>query len=48
MVIYILATLETKQSLQARYIKKLELEAIARESCKIKYCTEISLEAVSL
>ena len=46
MVIYILATLETKQSSQARHIKKLELEAIARESCKTKCCTEISLEAV--
>ena len=44
MVIYILATLETKQSSQARHIEKLELEAVARESCK--YCTEISLEAV--
>ena len=44
MVIYILATLETKQSSQARHIKKLELEA--RESCKTKYCTEISLKAV--
>ena len=48
MVIYILATLETKQSSQARHIEKLELEAVARESCKTKYCTEISLEAVSL
>ena len=46
MVIYILATLETKQSSQARHIKKLKLEAVARESCKTKYCTEISLEAV--
>ena len=46
MVIYILATLETKQSSQARHIEKLELEAVARESCKTKYCTEISLEAV--
>jgi hypothetical protein len=46
MVIYILVTLETKQSSQARHIKKLELEAVARESCKTKYCTEISLEAV--
>ena len=44
MVIYVLATLETKQSSQARHIKKLKLEAVARESCK--YCTEISLEAV--
>jgi hypothetical protein len=34
MVIYILATLETKQSSQARHIEKLELEAVARESCK--------------
>ena len=48
MVIYILATLETKQSSQARHIEKLELEAVARESCEIKYYTEISLEAVSL
>ena len=46
MVIYILATLETKQSSQARYMEKLELEAITHESCKTKYCTEISLEAV--
>ena len=46
MVIYILDTLETKQSSQARHIEKLELEAIARESCKTKYCTEISLKAV--
>ena len=46
MVIYVLTTLETKQSSQARHIEKLELEAIARESCKTKYCTEISLEAV--
>ena len=46
MVIYVLATLETKQSSQARHIEKLELEAVARESCKTKYCTEISLEAV--
>jgi hypothetical protein len=46
MVIYILTTLETKQSSQARHIEKLELEAIARESCKTKHCTEISLEAV--
>ena len=37
MVIYILTTLETKQSSQARHIKKLELEAVARESCKTKY-----------
>ena len=44
MVIYILTTLETKQSSQARHIEKLELEA--RESCKAKHCTEISLEAV--
>jgi hypothetical protein len=44
MVIYILAMLETKQSSQARHIEKLELEAIACESCK--HCTEISLEAV--
>ena len=29
MVIYILATLETKQSSQARHIEKLELEAVA-------------------
>ena len=29
-------------------VKKLKLEAVARESCKTKYCTEISLEAVSL
>ena len=48
MVIYVLATLETKQSSQARHIEKLELEADARESCKTKYSTEISLEAVSL
>ena len=46
MVIYILTTLETKQSSQARHIEKLELEAVARESCKTKYCTEISLKAV--
>jgi hypothetical protein len=46
MVIYILASLETKQSSQARHIKNLELEAVARESCEAKYCTEISLEAV--
>ena len=46
MVIYVLATLETKQSSQARHIKKLELEAIACESCETKYYTEISLEAV--
>ena len=46
MVIYVLATLETKQSSQARHIKKLKLEAIARESCKTKYYTEISLKAV--
>ena len=46
MVIYILTTLETKQSSQARHIKKLELEAVAHESCKDKHCTEISLEAV--
>jgi hypothetical protein len=46
MVIYVLATLETKQSSQARHIIKLELEAVAHESCKTKYCTEISLEAV--
>ena len=46
MVIYVLATLETKQSSQARHIKKLKLEAVARESCKTKYCTEISLKAV--
>jgi hypothetical protein len=46
MVIYILATLETKQSSQARHIKKLELEAIACESCETKYYTGISLEAV--
>ena len=41
MVIYILATLETKQSSQARHIEKLELEAIAHESCETKYYTEI-------
>ena len=46
MVIYILATLDTKQSSQAKHIEKLELEAFACESCKTKYCTEISLEAV--
>ena len=46
MVIYILATLETKQSSQARQIENLELEAITRESCETKYYTEISLEAV--
>ena len=46
MVIHILTTLETKQSSQARHIKKLKLEAVARESCKTKYCTEISLKAV--
>ena len=46
MVIYVLATLETKQSSQARHIEKLELKAVARESCKAKHCTEISLEAV--
>ena len=46
MVIYILTTLETKQSSQARHIEKLELEAVTRESCKAKHCTEISLEAV--
>ena len=46
MVIYILTTLETKQSSQARHIKKLELEAITCESCKDKHCTEISLDAV--
>ena len=46
MVIYILATLETKQSSQARHIKKLELEAVTCESCETKYYTEISLEAV--
>ena len=46
MVIYILATLETKQSSQARHIEKLELEAVARESCETKYYTETSLEAV--
>jgi hypothetical protein len=28
MVIYILATLETKQSSQARHIKKMELEVV--------------------
>jgi hypothetical protein len=46
MVMCILTTLETKQSSQARHIEKLELEAIARESCKTKHYTEISLEAV--
>ena len=46
MVIYILTTLETKQSSQARHIKNLELEAVTHERCKAKYCTEISLEAV--
>ena len=46
MVIYILTTLETKQSSQGRHIEKLELEAIAHESCETKYYTEISLEAV--
>ena len=46
MVIHILATLKTKQSSKVRHIKKLELEAVARESCKTKYCTEISLKAV--
>ena len=46
MVIYILDTLETKQSSQARYMEKLELEAITYESCETKYYTEISLEAV--
>jgi hypothetical protein len=46
MVIYILATLETKQSSQARHIVKLELKAVACESCNAKDCTEISLEAV--
>ena len=46
MVIYILDTLETKQSSQARYMEKLELEAITHESCETKYYTEISLEAV--
>jgi hypothetical protein len=35
-VIYVLATLETKQSSQVRHIVKLELEAIAHESCKAK------------
>ena len=45
MVIYILATLETKQSSQARHIEKLELEAIAHESCRLN-TAEISLEAV--
>ena len=46
MVIYVLATLETKQSSQARHIKKLELEAIIHESCETKCYAEISLEAV--
>ena len=46
MVIYILTTVETKQSSQARHIEKVELEAVTPESCKAKYCTEISLEAV--
>ena len=46
MIIFVFATLETKQSSQARHIIKLELEAVARESCKTKYCTEISLKAV--
>jgi hypothetical protein len=46
MVIYILTTLETKQSSQARHIEKLELEAVAHESCKTEYCMEIYLEAV--
>lgn len=41
MVIYVLATLETKQSSQARHIEKLELEAVAHESCETKYYTEI-------
>ena len=45
MVIFILATLETKQSSQARHIEKLELEAIAHESCRLN-TAEISLEAV--
>ena len=45
MVIYILATLETKQSSQARHIEKLELEAVTCESCETKYYTEISLES---
>jgi hypothetical protein len=48
MVIYIFATLETKQSSQARHIEKLEPEAVACESCETKYYTEISLEAVRL
>jgi hypothetical protein len=46
MVIYILTTLESKQSSQARHIEKLELEAVTRESCKVKRCTKITLEAV--
>jgi hypothetical protein len=46
MVIYILASLETKQSSQARHIEKLELEAVARENCKAKFRTEISMEAL--
>lgn len=46
MIIYVFTTLETKQSSQARHIIKLELEAVSRESCKTKYCTEISLKAV--
>ena len=46
MVIYILATLETKQSSQARHIEKLELEAVAHESCETKHYTEISVEAI--
>ena len=45
MVIYILTILETKQSSQARHIEKLELEAIAHESCRLN-TAEISLEAV--
>jgi hypothetical protein len=35
MAIYILATLETKQSSQARRIEKLELEEVAHESCRL-------------
>ena len=47
MVIYILTTLETKQSSQARHIKKLELEAVALRVVRLSTAQEISLEAVT-
>ena len=46
MVIYILATLETKQSSQARHIENWNLKPSPVRVVRLKHCAEISLEAV--